>query len=606
MRSNYCGALRNEHINSKVQLCGWVDRCRDHGGVIFIDLRDSSGTMQITVDPDQGTDLFNIAESLKNETVIQVTGKVRSRPEESINKKLETGQIEVLADVLKVLNPVYGNLPFAVSVHDDEPLKEEIRLKHRYLDLRRERMKKNLHLRHATIQTARNFLEEEGFIEVETPILTRSTPEGARDYLVPSRVCEGEWFALPQSPQIFKQLLMVGGIERYYQVARCFRDEDLRSDRQPEFTQLDMEMSFMSQEEILCLNERLIACIWKKIKGKDIKVPFPRLSWQESMDRYGTDRPDTRYGMELVDVSSIVKDIGFKVFSGAIQAGGSVKCIKVEEGNQSISNVRIKPGGDVFNEAQKAGAKGLAFIRVRVNNEIDTIGAIKDNLNNQQKNELLLKTKAKPGDLILFAAGDTEIVHKTLDKVRQFLAKELRLISTGKSKDQWNFLWVIDFPMFNFNKDEKRHEAMHHPFCAPNAKDIGGDPGLWEENLPKARAQAYDLVLNGLELGGGSLRIHNPELQQKVLETIGIAKDEATEQFGFLLNALEMGAPPHGGLAFGLDRIVMLLSEEDSIRDTIAFPKTQQARCLMAQAPNEVSKRQLKELHIASTWVDNE
>ena len=601
MRSNYCGDLRTEHINSNVQLCGWVDRCRDHGGVIFIDLRDRTGSIQITVDPDQGSSLFTIAESLRNETVLQITGTVRSRPPESINKKLKTGEIEVLANDLKVLNEVQGTLPFNVSIHYEEQVKEELRLRHRYLDLRRERMKNNLHLRHRVIKTVRNFLEGKEFLEVETPILNRSTPEGARDYLVPSRVCEGDWFALPQSPQLFKQLLMVGGIERYYQIARCFRDEDLRADRQPEFTQLDLEMSFITQDEILAINENLIASIWKEVKGITLQLPFPKLTWHEAMERFGTDRPDTRYGMELTNLNEILQGIGFKVFSGAIASGGSVKCINVKGGNTSISNVRIKPGGDVFSEAEKAGAKGLAFIRVRENQNIDSIGAIKDNLNEAKKIELLEKTNASEGDLLLFAAGDTPTVNKTLDKVRQYLAKELNLIPLEKRKDKWDFLWVIDFPMFEPNIDENRLEALHHPFCAPNSADLGEEKSEWGARLPEARAQAYDLILNGLELGGGSLRIHQPELQMKVLETIGLPVNEAKEQFGFLLEALEMGAPPHGGIAFGLDRIVMLLAGEESIRDTIAFPKTQQARCLMTKAPAKVSTTQLEELNITST-----
>ena len=597
MRSKNCGELKREHVDSEVHLCGWVDRSRDHGGVIFIDLRDRSGTIQITVDPEEGKTIFSKAESLRNETVIQIEGQVRNRPSESINKKLKTGEIEVLAKNLKVLNTVSENLPFTISTHDEEPIKEELRLRYRYLDLRRERMRKNLLLRHQVTKTIRSFLENHDFIEVETPVLTKSTPEGARDYLVPSRVCSGEWFALPQSPQIFKQLLMVGGLERYYQVARCFRDEDLRSDRQPEFTQVDMEMSFMKQDQILKLNEGLISLIWKEAKGIDLKLPFPKMTWKESMDRYGTDRPDTRYGMELNNVSELLKDSGFKVFSGAIAKGGCVKCITVENGNQLISNVRIKPGGDIFSEAQKAGAGGLAFIRVRENNEIDTIGAIKDNLKPEIKNELLSKAKAKPGDLILFGAGNTELVNRVLDRVRQYLANQLKLIPNN----EWDFLWIIDFPMFEFNSDENRYEALHHPFCAPNTQDLGADEKLWLKNLPKARAQAYDLVLNGLEIGGGSLRIHDSGLQSKVLKTIGMTISEIKEQFGFLINALEMGAPPHGGLAFGLDRIVMLLSGEDSIRDTIAFPKTQQARCLMTQAPAHVTNSQLKELHITST-----
>ena len=475
MRSNSCGDLREQNIDQQVQLCGWVDRRRDHGGVIFIDLRDRSGTVQITVDPDLGADAFAVAEHLRSETVLQVEGKVRARPGESLNEKLATGAVEVLASGITVLNSVKGNLPFPVSVHDEENTREELRLRHRYLDLRRKRMNDNLRMRAQTIQAARRFLEDAGFIEVETPVLTRSTPEGARDYVLPSRVCGGEWFALPQSPQLFKQLLMVGGIERYYQVARCFRDEDLRADRQPEFTQLDIEMSFMDQEQILELNESLICAIWKAVKGIELPRPFPRMTWHDAMERYGTDRPDTRYGMELTNVSDIVKDMGFKVFSGAVKSGGAVKCIAVPGGNDAVSNVRIKPGGDVFSEAQKAGAGGLAFIRVRDGGEIDTIGAIKDNLSDEQKQELLSRTGAEPGNLLLFGAGDTATVNKALDRVRQYLAKELGMVKADRDNDQWNFLWVVDFPMFEFNSDENRYEALHHPFCAPNAEDLGSD-----------------------------------------------------------------------------------------------------------------------------------
>ena len=605
MRSNGCGDLREQNINEQVELCGWVDRRRDHGGVIFIDLRDRSGTVQITVDPDLGAEAFAVAEHLRSETVLQVSGKVRARPADSLNEKLATGAVEVLASGIRVLNSVKGNLPFPVSVHDEENTREELRLRHRYLDLRRKRMNDNLRLRATTIQAARRFLEEQGFIEVETPVLTRSTPEGARDYVLPSRVCGGEWFALPQSPQLFKQLLMVGGIERYYQVARCFRDEDLRADRQPEFTQLDIEMSFMDQEQILDINEALICSIWKAVKGIELPRPFPRMTWQDAMERYGTDRPDTRFGMELVTVSDIVKDMGFKVFSGAVKSGGSVKCIAVPGGNDALSNVRIKPGGDVFSEAQAAGAGGLAFIRVRDGGEIDTIGAIKDNLSDEQKQELLSRTSAEPGTLLLFGAGDTATVNKALDRVRQYLAKELGMVKADRDNDQWNFLWVVDFPMFEFNSDENRYEALHHPFCAPNSDDLGSDPNQWAETLPTARAQAYDLVLNGLELGGGSLRIHDSALQRQVLQTVGLPLEEAQEQFGFLMDALDVGAPPHGGLAFGVDRMVMLLAGEESIRDTIAFPKTQQARCLMTNAPGGVADKQLEELHVASTWVDS-
>jgi aspartyl-tRNA synthetase len=625
MRSHGCGDLRADQVGQDVQLCGWVDRRRDHGGVIFIDLRDRSGTVQITVDPElAGSDpglreafaaVFETASHLRNETVLQVAGALRERPAESINERLATGRVEVVASAITVLNAVKGNLPFPVSVHDEENTREELRLRHRYLDLRRERMNGNLRLRHQVVKTIRAFLAGagpseagEGFIEVETPVLTRSTPEGARDYLVPSRVCGGEWFALPQSPQLFKQLLMVGGMERYYQIARCFRDEDLRADRQPEFTQLDMEMSFLDQEQILALNERLIAAIWKEVKGIELPLPFPRLSWHEAMERYGTDRPDTRYGLELVNVSDLVADMGFKVFSAAVAAGGSVKVLPVPGGNEAISNVRIKPGGDVFSEAQAAGAGGLAFIRVRENGEIDTIGAIKDNLSEEKKAELLKRTGAQPGTLLLFGAGDTATVNKALDRVRQFLARELGLVPKDPRSElaRWNFLWVVDFPMFEFNADENRLEALHHPFCAPHAEDLGDDPTQWAANLPSARAQAYDLVLNGLELGGGSLRIHDSALQRQVLQTIGLPLEEAERQFGFLLEALDMGAPPHGGIAFGLDRMTMLLAGEESIRDTIAFPKTQQARCLLTQAPAGVASKQLEELHVASTWVEEE
>jgi aspartyl-tRNA synthetase len=605
----WCGDLRLEDGERTVTLHGWVDRRRDHGGVIFIDLRDRSGTVQVTVDPELGPAAFAVAEHLRNETVLRVTGTLRARPAESVNERLATGGLEVLADTLTVLNTVKGNLPFPVSVHDEENTREELRLRHRYLDLRRERMSANLRLRHQVVKTIRAFLAGagpaeagEGFLEVETPVLTRSTPEGARDYLVPSRVCGGEWFALPQSPQLFKQLLMVGGMERYYQIARCFRDEDLRADRQPEFTQLDMEMSFLNQEQILALNERLIAAIWREVKGIELPLPFPRLTWHDAMARYGTDRPDTRYGMELVEVSDLVADMGFKVFSGAVAAGGAVKVLPVPGGNEAISNVRIKPGGDVFSEAQKAGAGGLAFIRVRDNGEIDTIGAIKDNLSEEKKAELLARTGATPGTLLLFGAGDTATVNKALDRVRQFLARELALVPAERDNDVWNFLWVVDFPMFEFNAGENRLEALHHPFCAPNADDLGSDPAAWAETLPTARAQAYDLVLNGLELGGGSLRIHDSALQRQVLQAIGLPLAEAERQFGFLLEALDMGAPPHGGIAYGLDRITMLLAGEESIRDTIAFPKTQQARCLLTGAPAGVDDKQLRELHVASTW----
>jgi aspartyl-tRNA synthetase len=591
MRTNYCGELRAEHIGKTVTLYGWVDRRRDHGGVIFIDLRDRIGIVQIVSDPQRTPQSYNDANSLRNEYVIKVIGKVSKRPEESLNPKLPTGEVEIYADSIELLNGVGKQLPFQVSTADWETVREDLRLKYRYLDLRRDRMARNLQLRHQVVKAIRRFLEDEhNFLEVETPILTRSTPEGARDYLVPSRVNPSKWFALPQSPQLFKQLLMVSGCDRYYQIARCFRDEDLRADRQPEFTQLDMEMSFMSQNEIIELNEALICHIFKTVKQIDIPRPFPRLTYAEAMARYGTDRPDTRFGLELVDVSEIVKDSGFKVFSGAIASGGTVKVLPIPGGNDTVSNVRIKPKGDLFNEAAAAGAKGIAYIRVRENNEMDTIGAIKDNLTEAQKQQLLEKTGAKPGHLLLFGAGDPETVNKSLDRLRQVMGRELRLIDPNKI----NLVWIVEFPMFEWNAEEKRLEALHHPFTAPYAEDLA--------NLKNARAQAYDLVYNGTEIGGGSLRIYQTEIQEKVFETIGLSQEEAYNKFGFLLEAFEYGTPPHGGIAYGLDRFVMLLSGEESIRDVIAFPKTQQASCLLTNAPASVDKRQLKELHVASTY----
>ncbi len=590
MRTYYCGQLRSEHIGETVTLCGWVDRRRDHGGVIFLDLRDRSGIVQIVSDPQRTPDSYKDAETIRGEYVLRITGRVSQRPSDSLNPNLPTGEIEVYVDRIELLNAVHKLMPFPVSSGQTETVREELRLKYRYLDLRRERMSRNLQLRHQVVKAMRRFLEDEyGFIEIETPMLTRSTPEGARDYLVPSRVNAGEWYALPQSPQLFKQLLMVSGLDRYYQIARCFRDEDLRADRQPEFTQLDMEMSFMSQEEILELNESLVCHIFKTVKGIDIPRPFPRLTYAESMSRYGTDRPDTRYGMELVDVSDLVKDSGFKVFSGAISAGGIVKVLPIPGGNSAISNVRIKPGGDLFKEAAEAGAKGLAYIRVKDNGEIDTIGAIKDNLSPEQKQELLSRTGAQSGDLLLFGAGDTATVNKTLDRLRQSVARLLGVIEESKL----NLLWVTDFPMFEWNADEKRLEAIHHPFTAPNPEDI--------DDLKNARAEAYDLVYNGLEIGGGSLRIYQREVQERVFEAIGLSKEEADNKFGFLMEAFEYGTPPHGGIAYGLDRLVMLLASEESIRDVIAFPKTQQARCLLTGAPAPIDGIQLKELHVAST-----
>jgi aspartyl-tRNA synthetase len=591
MRTQYCGQLSSQNIGETVTLCGWVDRRRDLGGVIFLHLRDRSGSVQIVSDPERTPASYHLAEGLRSEYVVQIEGRVCQRPAESFNDRIATGDIEVYADRIEILNRVQKQLPFQVSASENETVREELRLRYRYLDLRGERMSRNLQLRHRVVKAMRRFLEDqENFIEVETPILTKSTPEGARDFILPSRVNPGDWFALPQSPQLFKQLLMVSGFDRYYQVARCFRDEDLRADRQPEFTQLDMEMSFMAQDDIMALNERLIAHIFKEIKGVDLALPLPRITYQDSMERYGCDRPDTRFGLELVNLSDLFKDSAFKVFSGSVATGGIVKALLIPGGNTTISNVRIKPGGNIFKEATDMGAKGLAYIRF-VAGELETIGAIKDSLSPENKARLMELTGAKDGDLLLFGAGDAPMVNKTLDRLRQVMGKELGLID----ESQMNLLWVTDFPMFEWNADENRLEALHHPFTAPKPEDLA--------DLKTARAQAYDVVLNGTEIGGGSVRICHRDVQEQVFTAIGLSDAEAQSKFGFLLDAFDYGTPPHGGIAFGLDRLVMLLAGEDSIRDVIAFPKTQQAKCVLTDAPSQVADKQLQELAVRSTHI---
>ncbi|MFN9838087.1 MAG: aspartate--tRNA ligase [Pseudanabaena sp.] len=588
MRSNYCGHLNAEHIGQTVSLCGWIDRRRDHGGVIFLDLRDRTGILQIVSDPQRTPASYELAGEMRNEYVVRIIGKVSKRPDESLNPKLATGEVEIYAESIELLNAVSKPLPFLISEADT--IKEELRLKYRYLDMRGDRLANNLKLRFEVVKSIRRFLEDEyGFMEVETPILCRSTPEGARDYLVPSRVNAGQWYALPQSPQLFKQLLMVGGCDRYYQIARCFRDEDLRADRQPEFTQLDMEMSFMSQEEIIELNENLIRYIFKTVKGVELG-DFPRLTYADSMDRYGCDRPDTRFGMELVNVTDLFANSGFKVFANTVANGGIIKVLPVIGGDEAISNTRIKPGGDLSNLVAQYGAKGLAFIRVREGGVIDTIGALKDSLTEEVKKELLERTGATAGTILLFGAGEKAIVNESLYRLRLALGHELELIDHNKL----NFVWITDFPMFEWNADEKRLEALHHPFTSPRPEDIADGQPIDVNTI----AQAYDLVLNGTEIGGGSIRIHKREVQEKVFAAIGLSDEQAKEKFGFLMEAFEYGTPPHGGLAFGLDRLVMLIAGADSIRDVIAFPKTQLARDLLTDAPSGVDDSQLKELHV--------
>ncbi len=581
-RSYFCGEVTEEAIGEKVTLKGWVQKRRDLGGLIFIDLRDRTGLVQIVFNPDVSPEALTLAEKVRTEYVLDVKGTVIARGEGSINENLKTGRIEVQAEELTIINEA-KTTPFVIA--DKTDVSEDVRLKYRYLDLRRPVMFETFKMRHQVTKAIRDFLDGEGFLDVETPILTKSTPEGARDYLVPSRVHPGEFYALPQSPQIFKQLMMVGGFERYYQIARCFRDEDLRADRQPEFTQIDIETSFMSQEEIMGLTEQMMQKVMKDVKGLDVPAPFPRMSYEEAMSRFGSDKPDTRFGMELIDLSETVKDSGFKVFASAVANGGQVKAINVKGAAANYSRKDI----DALTEFVSVyGAKGLAWLKAE---EDGLKGPISKFFGEEEQAALKDKLEVSAGDLLLFVADKKSVVADALGALRLKLGKELELIDQSK----FNFLWIIDWPLLEFDEEADRYFAAHHPFTMPAREDLA----LLESDPASVKAQAYDLVLNGYELGGGSLRIFERDVQEKMFSVLGFTKEQAVEQFGFLLEAFEYGTPPHGGIALGLDRMVMLLAGRSNLRDTIAFPKTASASDLLTDAPGEVSGAQLDELHLS-------
>lgn len=587
-RTYHCGLLRAEDVGQKVTLMGWVQRRRDHGGLIFIDLRDRSGIVQVVLSPEVDEEAFHRGEEVRSEYVLAVRGTVSVRPEGTENPNLATGQVEVYAEELQILNRA-KTPPFYIE--EGIKVDENVRLKYRYLDLRRPDMQRNLIIRHQAAKVVRDFLSAEGFIEVETPMLTRSTPEGARDFLVPSRLSPGDFYALPQSPQLFKQLLMVAGLERYFQIVRCFRDEDLRADRQPEFTQIDIEMSFVDRETILALMEKMMARIFAEVLDIQLTLPFPRLTYQEAMDRYGSDKPDTRFGMEIVDVTAAVAESGFKVFRQAVEKGGQVKGLNLV-GGLSLSRKEID---ELTEYVAQFGAKGLAWIRV---SEEGLNSPIVKFLQEEEQEALCRLLEARVGDLLLFVAGPAPMVADSLGHLRLHLARKQGLIP----EDKYNFVWIVDFPLLEWDEEEKRYTAMHHPFTSPVEDDIP----LLDTEPGQVRAKAYDLVLNGVELGGGSLRIYQRQLQEKMFTALGLSEAEAREKFGFLLDAFEYGTPPHGGIAFGFDRLVMLLTGADSIRDVIAFPKTASGTCLMTGAPAEVAPKQLEELRLVSTAVKKE
>ncbi len=580
-RTHRCAELSKAQVGQTVTVMGWVQKSRNKGGVVFVDLRDRSGILQIIFEENKcGTEIFEKAGKLRSEFVIAVTGQVCERAG-AVNQNLATGEIEVIAEQLRILSES-ETPPF--HIEENSKTKEELRLKYRYLDLRRPDIQKNIMMRSRACAVIRNFLTEEGFLEIETPMLTKSTPEGARDYLVPSRVHPGSFYALPQSPQLFKQLLMVSGYDRYFQLARCFRDEDLRADRQPEFTQVDMELSFVDVDDVIDVNERLLARLFKEIIGVDVPLPIQRMTWQEAMDRFGSDKPDTRFGMELNDVTDVVRDCEFAVFKNAIADGGSVRGINAK-GQGTMPRKKIDA---LVAFVKDYGAKGLAYIAIQPD------GSIKSSFAKFMKDEemqaLISAMKGEPGDLLLFAADKNKIVYASLGALRLELADKMGLLD----KNQYNFLWVTEFPLLEWSDEENRFQAMHHPFTMPMEEDlqyIDTDPG-------RVRAKAYDIVLNGTEIGGGSVRIHQDDIQEKMFEALGFTKERAHEQFGFLLDAFKYGVPPHAGLAYGLDRLIMLMAKVDSIRDVIAFPKVKDASCLLTNAPDTVDEKQLEELGI--------
>ncbi|EIE3624563.1 aspartate--tRNA ligase [Staphylococcus pseudintermedius] len=581
-RTTYCGSVTEELLEQEVTLKGWVHNRRDLGGLIFVDVRDREGYVQVVFNPTFSKEALEVAERIRSEYVVEITGTVTKRDDETINPKIKTGQVEVQAKSIEIINQS-ETPPFSIN-EENLNVDENIRLKYRYLDLRREKLAQTFKMRHQITRSIRQFLDGDGFYDVETPVLTKSTPEGARDYLVPSRVHDGEFYALPQSPQLFKQLLMISGFDKYYQIVKCFRDEDLRADRQPEFTQIDIEMSFVEQEDVMQLGEAMVKNVLADVKGIEMTDAFPRMTYTEAMSRYGTDKPDTRFGMELLDVSELGQIMDFKVFKGAVESGGQVKALVVENATADYTRKDIDGLTEFVNIY---GAKGLAWVKVV---EDGLNGPIARFFEDAHVTKLQALTGAKAGDLVLFVADSKDVVAQSLGALRNKLGKERGLIDP----EQYNFLWVTDWPLLEYDEEARRYVAAHHPFTSPKVEDID----LLETAPEQAQAQAYDLVLNGFELGGGSIRIHDGELQQRMFKALGFSDEAAQEQFGFLLDAFKYGAPPHGGIALGLDRFVMILSGRTNLRDTIAFPKTASATDLMTDAPSPVSERQLDELSL--------